>query len=134
GTCLSNARKATICMTHDPELESGAVALYEPVAVTVRSSAMSPSGEVRIRDVNPEPGPVVRVDTVFAPTRRSLVLVVVTAPLLAEALMPELATTTSTGWAGSTFRYSRIRMSGSWAVRLNLTVTLLPAAHETTFA
>src|SRR5262245_28399492 len=55
GGGLPAARKATICMTQLPGLESGADALYELMAVTTRSSAMSPSGEVITRDVKPVP-------------------------------------------------------------------------------
>jgi len=57
-------RKATICMIHGPGELRGAVALYPPVAVTIRSSAMSPSGDVRRRCVKPLPGPVVVVSTI----------------------------------------------------------------------
>ena len=43
------ALNATICITQLPRPVTGADALYEPVAVTVRSSAMSPSGAVMMR-------------------------------------------------------------------------------------
>jgi hypothetical protein len=105
-------RKATICMTHDPAELRGAVALYVPVAVTISSSAMSPLGEVRSLCVNPLPGPVVVVQTMFAPNSRSVGLVVVADPLLLAVLLPLLAAVTSTGLFGSAPLYSRIRMSG----------------------
>jgi len=43
------ALNATICITQLPPPVTGADALYEPAAVTVRSSAMSPSGTVMMR-------------------------------------------------------------------------------------
>jgi hypothetical protein len=48
---LLAARNAANCMIHGPEDEIGAVALYEPVAVTSWSSRMSPSGLVITRFV-----------------------------------------------------------------------------------
>ena len=75
-------------MTHGPAPESGAAALYGPAVVTTRSSAMSPSGVVIMREVKPVPAPMVEVYTVFAPMSRSVALVVVTVPL---ALLEVLA-------------------------------------------
>ena len=46
---------------------------------------MSPSGLVIMRWVNPLPEPVVPVQTMLAPTKRSLAFLVMTAPLLASA-------------------------------------------------
>ena len=96
-------------MTHGPELLSVAVALLLPVAVTTLSSAISPSGDVMIRDVNPLPAAPVIVATVFAPKINSLALVVVAAPLFAAVLFPLAPAVTS---SVVTPRYSRIRTSG----------------------
>src|SRR5258708_20720313 len=75
------ARKAASCMTHSPD--SAAVAAYDPVAVTTRSSAKSESGTVMMREVNAAPAPLV-VPVVISPaTSRSVEVVVVTEPLLA---------------------------------------------------
>ena len=95
---------------------------------------MSPSGEVRILWVNPLPGPVVVVHTMFAPKSRSVGLVVVAAPLLLVVLLPLLAAVTSTGLFGSAPLYSRIRMSGAAAAVEKVTVTeLAPAAAAAMF-
>ena len=103
--------KVAICMTQGPEPLSVAVALLLPAVVTTLSSAMSPSGEVMIRDVNPLPA---------RPSRRHHVrsedqlvrAVVVAAPLFADVLLP-LAPALASSVA--TPRYSRIRMSGPFA-------------------
>jgi hypothetical protein len=89
---------------------------------------MSPSGVVSSRFVKPVPTPVVVVCTRFAPKSRSVALVVVTAPLLLLALLPEAAAVTSTGLPVSAPLYSRIRMSGYTAAMENVTVTLLAPA------
>ena len=70
-------------MTHGPAEVSVAVALLLPAVVTTLSSAMSPSGVVMIRDVNPLPAAPVEVAIVFAPKINSLALVVVAGPLFA---------------------------------------------------
>ena len=60
---------------------------------------------------------------------------VVSAPLLLVALVPDPATTASTGFVGSTPLYSRIRMSGQAAAVPKPTVTLFaPAPAATMFA
>jgi hypothetical protein len=64
----------------------------------------------------------------LAPKSRSVALVVVTAPLLLVALLPEAAAVTSTGLVGSAPLYSRIRMSGNAAAAENVTVTLFAPA------
>jgi hypothetical protein len=57
------AEKVTICMTQGPEPLSVAVAVLLPAAVTILSSAISPSGVVMTREVKPLPAAVVVVDT-----------------------------------------------------------------------
>jgi hypothetical protein len=57
----------TICMTQGPAELRVAVALLLPAVVTLLSSAISPSGDVMIRDVNPLPAAFVDVATVSAP-------------------------------------------------------------------
>src|SRR6266481_2002626 len=109
-------------MTQGPDQLKVAVALLLPAVVTTLSSAMSPSGDVIIRDVYPVPAPVVTVAIVFAPKINSLALVVVAEPLLAAALFP-LAPTFAPSVV--TPRYSRIRTSGYIAAWLNVTVTVL---------
>src|SRR6266478_4014070 len=95
---------------------------------------MSPSGAVIARLVKPEPGPDVNVDTMFAPTIRSLALVVVTEALVLVAELPDAAAETSSGLVVSIPEYSRIRMSGNAAAALNFTVTVLvPAPAATMF-
>jgi hypothetical protein len=60
GFVLSEAvLKATACITHRPLGLSVAEAVYVPLEVVGASSAISPSGTVIIRLVNPLPGPVV---------------------------------------------------------------------------
>jgi hypothetical protein len=116
------AEKVTICMIQGPGQANVAVALLLPAVVTTSSSAMSPSGEVMIRDVNPLPAAPVMVYTVLAPKISSLPLVVVAGPLLAMSLFP-----LAPAFASSvvTPRYSRIRTSGYAAAWLNVTVTVL---------
>ena len=116
----------TICMTQGPEEPNVAVTLLLPAVVTTLSSAMSPSGEVIIREVNPLPAAAFDVNTVFAPKISSLALVVVAEPLLAAVLFPLAPTFAS---SVVTPRYSSIRTSGNAAAWLNVTVTvLLPPA------
>jgi len=112
----------TICMTQGPAEVNVAVALLLPAAVTILSSAMSPSGEVMMRDVKPLPAAAFVVATVFAPKINSLGLLVVAAPLFALVLFPLAPAVTS-----SVFKpwYSRIRTSGYAAAWLNATVTAL---------
>src|ERR1700676_4001007 len=90
---------------------------------------MSPSGEVIKRLVAPVPGPVVPVQTMLAPTSRSLAFLVRTAPLLVEALLPVAAALTSRALRGSTPLYSRSRRSTEGAAALNFTVTTLALAE-----
>src|SRR6266404_773756 len=91
---------------------------------------MSPSGEVIKRLVDPGPGPEVPVQTMLAPTRRSLAFLVMTAPLLVEALLPVVAAAlTSRALRGSTPLYSRTRRSTKAAAALNLAVTTLAPAE-----
>src|SRR5271167_1094758 len=77
GAGPETAEKVTICMTQGPEEVNVAVALLLPAVVTILSSAISPSGEVMMRDVNPLPAAPVSVATMFAPKINSLALVVV---------------------------------------------------------
>jgi hypothetical protein len=94
------------------------------VAETVRSSAISPSGDVRILLVKPLPGPVVKPVTMFAPKRRSFALVVVDVPLLLVPPLPVAAAVTSSGLEGSAPEYSRIRISGEEAALEKTTFTV----------
>src|ERR1700719_4989686 len=95
---------------------------------------MSPSGLVIMRLTNELPGPEVAVQTRLAPTRRSLALLVLTAPLLLKALLPVAAALTSRALRGSTPLYSRIRRSTEEAAALNFTVTgLEPTGAATMF-
>ena len=133
GACVSPlitaALNAASCMTHAPAPESGAAAVCEPTAVTTLSSKMSPSGVVMRRLVKPVPAPIVDVNTSFAPTIRSLALVVVTAPLLLLLLVPVAPMATSSGLVVSMPLYSAVRMSGKAAPPLKLTVIeFVPAA------
>ena len=109
-------------MTQGPEDVKVAVALLLPAVVTTLSSAMSPSGEVITRVVNPLPAAAVSVYTMFAPKINSLALVVVAEPLFVVALFP-----LAPAFASSvvTPRYSKIRTSGYAAGWLNVTVTVL---------
>src|SRR5438309_10562698 len=94
----------------------------------MRSSKMSPEA-VMLRDVYPDPGPVVTLDAQFAPTRRSLAFVVVNDPLLLEALLPDAPIATSNGCRRSIPAYSPTRTSGVAAAAVNVTVTVFaPAA------
>ena len=110
GAAGETAEKVAICMTQGPAEVNVAVALLLPAVVSILSSAISPSGDVTIRDVNPLPAAPVDVCTVLAPKIGSLVLVVVVvAPLLALVLFPLAAAVTS---SAVTPRYSRMRTSG----------------------
>jgi hypothetical protein len=122
GTEPETAENVTICMTQGPDEVNVAVALLLPAVVTTLSSAMSLSGEVMIRAVNPLPAAAFPVATVFAPKINSLALVVVAGPLFALALFPLAPAVTSTA---VTPRYSRMRTSGDAAGWLNVTVTVL---------
>ena len=74
------------------------------------------SGTVMTRFVKDAPGPAVPPsNTMFAPTSKSLAVVVVTAPLLLTVLFPWAAAVTSTGLVTSTPRYSAMRISGACA-------------------
>jgi hypothetical protein len=109
-------------MTQGPAELRVAVTLLLPAVVTNLSSAMSPSGDVMIRDVNPLPAPAVTVAIVFAPKINSLALVVVAEPLFVMALLPLAPALAS---SVVTPRYSRILTSGYAAAWLNVTVTVL---------
>jgi hypothetical protein len=90
---------------------------------------MSVSGSVMMRLVHPEPAALVVPVVMFAPTRRSLALVVVAGPLSDVAAVPVAAATTSTGLLRAMPEYSRIRMSTHCAVREKTTFTeFAPAA------
>src|SRR5690349_12731479 len=90
----------------------------------MRSSRMSPSGDVITRLVNDAPAPVVVLATRLAPTIRSFALVVVAAPLLLELPEPVAAATTSTGLTGAMPLYSAIRTSASGTAAANAIVTV----------
>src|SRR5580658_7887717 len=122
GTGPDTAANVAICMTHAPESVNVAVALLLPAAVTILSSARSPSGDVMMREVKPLPVAPFSVATVLAPKINSFALVVVAAPLLAAVLLPLAPAVTS---SAVTPLYSRIRMSGYAAAWLNVTVTVL---------
>ena len=122
GTGPETAKNVAICMTHGPDPVNVAVALLLPAAVTILSSARSPSGAVMIRDVNPLPAVPFSVATVLAPKINSLATVVVAAPLLAVVLLPLAPAVTS---SAVTPLYSKIRTSGYAAAWLNVTVTVL---------
>src|SRR2546428_13884204 len=89
---------------------------------------MSPSGEVITRDVQPAPGSVVQVVTVLAATSRSDALVVATAGVLLVAALPVADAVTSTGLAGSSPEYSRVRTSAKTAGTVKETLTGLGLA------
>jgi hypothetical protein len=126
GGAGETAEKVVICMTQGPAEVNVAVALLLPAVVIILSSAISPSGDVIARDVNPLPAPVVRVATMFAPKTNSFALLVVAEPLLALALLPLAPAVTP---SAVTPRYSRMRTSGYDAAWLKVTVTvLLPLA------
>ena len=99
----------TICMIQAPDCSVSLWHCSCPPSSRSSSSAMSPSGTVMIREVNPLPAAVVIVATMFAPKISSLALVVVAAPLLAVALLPLAAAFAS---SAVTPRYSRMRTSG----------------------
>ena len=104
-------RNATICMIHCPE------GMRRDRGVAARRAHHPVFGDVAVRRrkqplVNPLPGPLVMLVTMFAPKIRSVALVVVAAPLLLRLPFPLLAAVTSTGLLGSAPLYSRIRMSG----------------------
>jgi len=112
GTGPETAENVTICMTQGPEELKVAVALLLPAVVTTLSSAISPSGEVMIREVNPVPAEAVVVPTILAPNINSLARLVVADPLLAAVPLPVAPEVTSTV---VTPRYSRMRTSGKAA-------------------
>jgi hypothetical protein len=63
GTGPVAAENVTICITHGPAPLNVAVALLLPAVVTTLSSAIFPSGDVIIRELNPLPAAAVVVDT-----------------------------------------------------------------------
>jgi hypothetical protein len=77
----------------------------------MRSSTRSLSGLVIILFVNPVPALLVVVQTMLAPTNRSLAFFVVTEPLLLLTTVPVPATAASKGLAESRPLYSATRMS-----------------------
>src|SRR5262245_59824166 len=97
------ALNATMCMTQAEPL-CVAVALYDPVLVTVLSSVRLPKSESRV--VNPEPAAVTWNDDAPAPKIRSLALAVVAEPLLIALPVPTAAAETSSGLIGSIPEYS----------------------------
>ncbi len=109
------------------------MAVYAPLAVTMRSWAMSASGLVIKRVLNPVPGPVyVPVVIPAANTRPGAV--VVTEPLLAEVPVPDAEAPTSNGLLASNPLYSVARMSTYGVAVLNATVTVFaPAADALMF-
>src|SRR5215469_6731920 len=109
GAVLTVAENVAICITQAPAEFSDALALLLPATLTTLSSAISPSGEVIMREVNPVPAARVEVATVFAPKINSLATLVVMAPLLAVLLFPLAPAVTS---SVPTPLYSRIRTSG----------------------
>src|SRR5262249_8156282 len=120
------ALNATSCMTQAPAPVSGALAEYEPGDETIRSSTMSPSGDVIMRAVNPRPGPAVPVTTRLAATSTTFGAVVVIAPVLDVALLPDATAAPLSGLRGSRPLYSRMRTSGYAAAVAKRTVTVLP--------
>src|SRR5712664_1962150 len=94
---------------------------------------MSPLGAVITRLVHPAPAPVVQVATVLAARSRSDALVVTAGGVLLVAVLPVAEAVTSTGLAGSSPAYSRMRMSAKAAATEKVTVTVLaPAAAAAT--
>jgi hypothetical protein len=121
-------------MTHAADPLSAAVALYVPVAVTNRSSAMSRSGVVMMRLVKFVPAPENPPAVMPAPKISALGTVVVTAPLLADALVPDADVPATSGATGSRPLYSVIRRSTNGVAVLNVTVTVfVPAAAALIF-
>jgi hypothetical protein len=72
GAGTADGTNVAICITHGPAPVSVAVALFDPVDVTILSSAWSLSGEVMIREVKPLPAALVVVEIVSAPKTSSL--------------------------------------------------------------
>src|SRR5262245_59529378 len=121
-------------MTHDADPLSGATALYAPVVVTNRSSTMSKSGVVIIRLVKFAPAAEKPPVVMPAPKMSVLGTVVVTAPLLADALVPDVEVPTTSGATGSRPLYSVIRRSTNSVAVLKVTFTVLvPAADALIF-
>ena len=88
---------------------------------------MSATGLVRMRWVKPLPGPVVAVQTMLAPIRRSLAFLVITV-LLLEELLPRAAAVASSATTLLMPLYSRIRTSGEAAAVSKVTVRELAPA------
>jgi hypothetical protein len=108
-------RNATACMTHAPDGDTGAVAVYDPAVAATRSSAISESGDVITRFVNPEPAAVNAVNVVPAPTTNSFAADVTNAPLDPDVEDPEPECDTSNGATVSKPEYSNTRTSGHTA-------------------
>ena len=99
------------------------------MAATTRSSTRSPirRGEEPLRVSGPHARKA--PPNKSAPTRRSLALLVVTAPLLTLVPVPLAPTATSSGPLVLIPLYSTMRTSGYFTVVLKVTVTVLaPAA------
>src|SRR5712671_2651304 len=95
---------------------------------------MSPSGVVMTRAVQPAPGPVVQLVTVFAANSKSEALVVTAAGVLLVAVLPMAEAVASTGLTGSSPAYSRMRTSAKTAGTLKRMLTVLaPAADAPMF-
>src|SRR5436309_2607742 len=95
---------------------------------------MSPSGLVITRDVQPAPGPVLQLVTVFAANSKSDALVVAAAGVLLVAPLPVAEAVPSAGLTESSPAYSRMRMSAEVAATVKETSTVLaPAAAAPTF-
>ena len=114
--------KVTICMTQGPAEPSVAVALLLPAVVTILSSAISPSGEVMMRDVNPLPAAPVKVATMFAPKISSFALS--SSPLRCSHSYYSRSPLPSHP-VSSLLGIPDIRTSGYAAAWLNVTVTVL---------
>ena len=127
GTGPEAAENVTICMTQGPEDVNVAVALLLPAVVTTLSSAMSPSGDVITRVVNPLPAAPVAVYTMFAPKISSLALVVVAEPLFAPLHCPARSCRRIQRRHSPVLQNAHIWIYCRW---LNVTVTvLLPARN-----
>jgi hypothetical protein len=121
------ALNVAICMTHGAPLNCGAVAANDPAAVEISSSAMSPSGWVTIREVNPAPAPAKMSAVVPAPKISSPPAVVVADPLDGAVPVPAPPATTSRGFVVLTPEYSSARTSAYVAGPSKATVTELDA-------
>src|SRR5689334_23080924 len=92
---------------------------------------MSKSGVVMIRLVKPVPAAVKPPAVMPAPKISALETVVVTAPLFADALVPDADVPVISGATGSRPLYSVMRRSTKGVAVLKLTVTTLGPAGAT---